>query len=44
MQHLLQGKEYLVDVGFTLWNFTLSGFNAELDYIIFDSGFDINHL
>ena len=38
-------KEHLVNVRFTIWGFTLSGFNVELDSVIFiDSGFKINYL
>ena len=28
-------KEHLADVGFTIWIFDLSGFNTELDCVIF---------
>ena len=37
-------KEHFTNVGFTIWIFDLSGFNAELDCIAFDSGLDTNHL
>ena len=43
-RHLLQGKEHLVNAGFTIWNFTLSGFTTKLDYITFNSGLDTHHL
>ena len=45
MQRFLQGKEHLANVGFTIWNFTLSGLNTKLKYEIFiDSELDTNHL
>ena len=45
MRHLLQEKEHFVDVGFTIWDFTILGFNAKLQYMTFiDSGHDSIHL